>query len=103
MSLDALGLASLELDRWRADGRGSTRVRGRIGAAIRPGVELGAGVVLEARLGARVGLNAFDFVVCESPDVVCTGDARQVVASGWRVAPEALVGVSYRFGRAREN
>lgn len=98
VSLDALGLASVELDRWQSDGRGSTRVRGRIGAALRPGVELGAGVVLEARLGARVGLNAFDFVVCDSPDVVCTGEARSVVASAWRVAPEALLGVSYRFG-----
>ncbi|MCR9162440.1 MAG: hypothetical protein ACE37F_19615 [Nannocystaceae bacterium] len=98
VSLDLLGLASVEIDRWRTAERESTRARGRLGAGLRLGVPLGAGVVLEARLGARVGLNAFDFVVCDSPDAACSGDARQVVASGWRVAPGALVGVSYRFG-----
>ena len=96
--LDALGLGALELNRWRAGTRSGTRVRGRVGGAFRAAVEVGAGVFLEARFGARVALNRFDFVVCESPDAACSGDAREVVASGWRVAPEASVGVSYRFG-----
>ncbi len=96
--LDAAGLASVEFDSWRAEGRSATRVRARIGGALRPAIEVGAGVFLEARVGARVALNGFDFVVCQSPDTACTGDAREVVASGWRVAPEASVGVSYRFG-----
>ena len=95
-AVDAVGLASLEVDRWEAQGRG-TRLRGRLGAAVRPAVEVGAGVFLEARLGARAAVNGFAFVLCDSPDVPCTDDARQVVASGWPVAPEAVVGVSYRF------
>ncbi|MGH1342399.1 MAG: hypothetical protein ACRBN8_12645 [Nannocystales bacterium] len=96
--LDVLGVGSIELNRWRAGARDGTRVRGRLGGALRASLEVGAGVFFEARLGARVALNAFDFVVCESPDAACTGDAREVVASGWRAAPEALVGLSYRFG-----
>ncbi len=98
VALDAVGVAGLELNRWRAGGRGATRLRARLGGGFRAAVEVGAGVFLEARLGARVALNRFDFVVCESPDSVCTGEAREVVASGWRFAPEAAVGVSYRFG-----
>ena len=106
VALDAVGLASLEVDRWEADGRSATRLRGRLGAAVRPAFEVGAGVFLEARVGVRAALNVFDFVACDSPETACTGDARRVVASGWRVAPEAVVGVSYRFGaagRRREN
>lgn len=96
--LDAMGLGAVELNRWRAEGRSATRVRARIGGALRAAVEVGAGVFLEARFGARLALNRFDFVVCESPEAACSGEAREVVASGWRVAPEASVGVSYRFG-----
>jgi hypothetical protein len=57
-------------------------------------------VFIEARIGARVALNRFDFVVCESPDAVCSDGARTVVASGWRVAPDAAIGLSYRFSRS---
>lgn len=96
--LDVLGLGALELNRWRAGTRSGTRVRGRVGGALRAAVEVGAGVFFEARLGARVALNRFDFVVCERPDAACSGDAREVVASGWRVSPDASIGLSYRFG-----
>lgn len=97
-ALDAMGVGAVEWNRWRAGGRSGTRVRGRVGGVVRAAVEVGAGVFIEARLGARAALNRFDFVVCESPDAVCTGDARDVVAAGWRFAPEAAFGVSYRFG-----
>jgi len=102
VALDAMGVGAVELNRWRAGTRGATRLRARLGGALRAGVEVGAGVFIEARIGARVALNRFDFVVCESSDSVCTGDARDVVASGWRFAPEAAVGVSYRFGAVLE-
>lgn len=101
-AVDALGLAGVELGRWRSDGRGALRTRGRLGAAVRPAVGVGAGVFIEVRLAAKAALNGFDFVVCDSPEQACTGDARQVVASGWRVAPEVTVGVTYRLGVTRK-
>lgn len=98
IALDVLGVGAVELNRWRAGTRSGTRVRGRVGGAFRAAVEVGAGVFIEARLDARVALNRFDFVLCQSPDALCRGEARTVVASGWRVAPGAALGVSYRFG-----
>lgn len=101
-TLDLLGMASVELGRWRSEGRSGTRSRARLGAGLRPAVEVGAGVFVEVRVGVRAALNAFDFVVCDSPMQACSGDAREVVAAGWRVAPEVVWGLSYRFDVRRK-
>jgi hypothetical protein len=97
--VEARLLPAVELSQWRApadDGAG-VRVVGKTAAELVLRVWLVPQLSFDVGAGASLAFNDFDFVLCEATAAECTGDARRVVLSPWRVRPRARVGLSALF------
>ena len=99
LRVEARVLPAAELSQWRtpADDGTGLRVIGKAAAELVFRVWLVPQLSFDLGAGASVTFNDFDFVQCEATASECTGDARRVVLSPWRVRPRARVGISALF------
>lgn len=96
ISLHGTALLTANLTRWRTSDDAGLRPIARMGPLLELGIRVVDGLYVDIGAGALVSLNAFDFVVCDSPETRCTDERRNVVATGWRLSPRATLGLSYR-------
>jgi hypothetical protein len=99
LRVEARLLPAVELSQWRTpadDGEG-LRVVGKTAAELVLRIWLVPQLSFDIGAGASVAFNRFDFVLCEEQATACTGDARRVVLSPWRVRPRGRVGLSALF------
>ncbi len=97
--VEARLLPAAELAQWRApaDDDAGVRVVGKLAAELVFRVWLVPQLSLDLGAGASLAFNDFDFVQCEEAASSCSGEARRVVLSPWRVRPRARLGLSALF------
>jgi hypothetical protein len=90
-------LPAIELMQWRAQGDRGVEPAGKLASELLVRVHLVPRLTLDVAAGADVSFSDFDFVLCADGASECSGEARRVVLSPWRVRPRARVGLSVVF------